>query len=181
MFLMTVVFFLFNCFVVQRSVGYKAGFLPGSPMAFHVYCITGTDGPGPVTPIAKDICHFNDNFQIKVRREDLKRLNTPGFVTEFGAVEDVATGLAEVRFVADHLDGGGTGMPLSWVYWVCVVFFRKGLSFIFERCFFLTLMFDFRVPMFRMLQITGRNWQDPTRQLLRAILLILDSMSQRVM
>ena len=31
----------------QRPVGYEAGFLPGSPMAFHTYCLTGTDGPGP--------------------------------------------------------------------------------------------------------------------------------------
>jgi len=101
----------------QRHVGYQKGFLPGSPMAFHVYCITGTDGPGPTTPITKDICHFNDNYQMKTRREDLLRLNAPGFVTEFGAVEDVATGLAEVRFVTEHLDGAGTGMPLSWIYW----------------------------------------------------------------
>lgn len=101
----------------QRHVGYKKGFLPDSPMAFHVYCITGTDGPGPVTPITKDICHFNDGFQLKNRRDDLKRLHTPGFVTEFGAVEDVVTGLAEIRFVLDHIDGEGEGMPLSWIFW----------------------------------------------------------------
>jgi endoglycosylceramidase len=101
----------------QRHVGYKAGFLPGSPMAFHVYCITGTDGPGPVTPITKDICHFNDGFQLRNRRDDLKRLNAPGFVTEFGAVDDVLTGREEMRFVLEHIDGQGTGMPLSWIMW----------------------------------------------------------------
>jgi hypothetical protein len=31
---------------LMRHVGYKAGFLPGEPMAFHTYCLTGTDGPG---------------------------------------------------------------------------------------------------------------------------------------
>jgi hypothetical protein len=29
---------------VMRKVGYEAGFLPGEPMAFHIYCLTGTDG-----------------------------------------------------------------------------------------------------------------------------------------
>ena len=71
---------------LMRHVGYETGFLPGEPMAFHVYCLTGTDGDGPTTNIAKEICHYNDAFQLDIRREDLQRLNAPGFVTEFGAV-----------------------------------------------------------------------------------------------
>ena len=31
---------------LMRSVGYDEGFLSGNPMAFHVYCVVGTDGPG---------------------------------------------------------------------------------------------------------------------------------------
>ena len=99
----------------MRHVGYERGFLPGEPMAFHVYCVAGTDGAGPTTPVAKEICHFNDEFQLETRRSDLKRLGTAAIVTEFGAVNDAPTGLAEVRFVAEHFDG--PGMPLSWIYW----------------------------------------------------------------
>jgi endoglycosylceramidase len=100
---------------LMRHVGYEAGFLPGEPMAFHTYCITGTDGPGPTTPLAIGVCHLNDGLQLKHRRDDLQRLATAGIVTEFGAVSDAATGLAEVRYVAEHFDG--PGMPLSWIYW----------------------------------------------------------------
>ncbi len=32
-----------------RRVGYEKGFLPGEPMAFHVYCAVGTDGDGTIT------------------------------------------------------------------------------------------------------------------------------------
>ena len=101
----------------MRHVGYEAGFLPGEPMAFHVYCITGTDGPGPTTPATKELCHINDGFQLKNRVSDLKRLKTAGFVTEFGGVSGV-TGLAEVRFVLEHMDAATP--PLSWVYWAGV-------------------------------------------------------------
>ncbi len=100
---------------LMRHVGYEAGFLSGEPMAFHTYCITGTDGPGPTTPLAIGVCHVNDGLQLKYRRDDLRRLGAAGIVTEFGAVSDVATGLAEVRYVAEHFDG--PGMPLSWIYW----------------------------------------------------------------
>ena len=74
----------------------------------------------PTTPITKDLCHFNDGFQLSTRRKDLRRIKTAGFVTEFGAVSESATGLAEVRFVADHFDGDDkdTSMPLSWFYWI---------------------------------------------------------------
>ena len=99
----------------MRRVGYEEGFLPGEPMAFHVYCITGTDGDGPTTPITKGICHFNDAFQLTQRTSDLRRLKTAGFVTEFGAVSASNTGLAEVRFVLEHLDKASP--PLSWTFW----------------------------------------------------------------
>lgn len=103
---------------LMRHVGYEAGFLPGEPMAFHTYCITGTDGPGPTTPLAVVVCHLNDGLQLQHRRDDLHRLGAAGIVTEFGAVSDAATGLAEVRYVAEHFDG--PGMPLSWIYWAHV-------------------------------------------------------------
>eukprot|EP00756_Hemistasia_phaeocysticola_P041987 Hpha_TRINITY_DN16945_c0_g1::TRINITY_DN16945_c0_g1_i2::g.54648::m.54648/K05991/E3.2.1.123; endoglycosylceramidase len=100
---------------LMRHVGYEKGFLKGEPMAFHVYCITGTDGPGPTTPLTIDLCHFNDGFQLTTRASDLKRLGTAGLVTEFGAVNDVATGRAEIRFVAEHFDAASP--PLGWLYW----------------------------------------------------------------
>eukprot|EP00756_Hemistasia_phaeocysticola_P032713 Hpha_TRINITY_DN16425_c0_g3::TRINITY_DN16425_c0_g3_i4::g.159468::m.159468/K05991/E3.2.1.123; endoglycosylceramidase len=99
----------------MRHVGYEAGFLKGEPMAFHVYCITGTDGPGPTTPITIDVCHFNDKFQLSTRSSDIARLGTAGLVTEFGAVSDSATGLNEVRFVAEHFDAASP--PFGWLYW----------------------------------------------------------------
>ena len=77
---------------LMRRVGYEEGFLPGEPMAFHVYCLTGTDGDGPTTPLAKELCHFNDGFQLTQRTDDLRRLRTAGIVTEFGAVSASATG-----------------------------------------------------------------------------------------
>lgn len=46
---------------------------------------------------------------------DLKRLQTAGFVTEFGAVSAKPTGLAEVKFVLDALDAADP--PLSWTFW----------------------------------------------------------------
>lgn len=50
----------------MRRVGYEQGFLPGEPMAFHVYCLTGTDGDGPTTPFTKELCKFNDGDQVRV-------------------------------------------------------------------------------------------------------------------
>lgn len=97
----------------MRHVGYEKGFLEGEPMAFHVYCITGTDGDGPTSPFDIDICHFNDDFQLDHRASDLKRLATAGFITEFGAVSDKPTGIAEVRFVAKHMDK----IHVSWAFW----------------------------------------------------------------
>eukprot|EP00945_MAST-04E_sp_MAST-4E-sp1_P007820 g7820.t1 len=100
---------------IFRHVGYEDGFLPGEPMAFHVYCLLGTDGPGPVTGLEKDICRFDDNFTLSTRESDLKRLHTAGFVTEFGATNDVTTGLAEVNRVANYMDQ--MSPPISWAFW----------------------------------------------------------------
>merc|ERR1712217_702992 len=57
----------------------------------------------------------NDGFTLKQRQDDLKRLKTAGFVTEFGAVNPRKTGLAEVEFVLDHLDN--MDPPSSWTFW----------------------------------------------------------------
>ena len=54
---------------LMRHVGYESGFLPGEPMAFHIYCVTGTDGPGPTSPWTKGLCHFNDHFEVGHRAE----------------------------------------------------------------------------------------------------------------
>ena len=59
---------------MMRNVGFKEGFLPNEPMAFHVYCITGTDSDGPSSKFTKALCHLNDYFQVKPREEDLRRL-----------------------------------------------------------------------------------------------------------
>ena len=48
-----------------------------------------------------------------VRDSDLKRLQTAGFVTEFGAVDSSPSGLAEVRYVSEQLDR----IRVSWCYW----------------------------------------------------------------
>eukprot|EP00930_Biecheleria_cincta_P034386 TRINITY_DN23774_c0_g1_i1.p1 TRINITY_DN23774_c0_g1~~TRINITY_DN23774_c0_g1_i1.p1 ORF type:complete len:489 (+),score=85.84 TRINITY_DN23774_c0_g1_i1:60-1526(+) len=100
---------------LMRRVGYETGFLEGAGMAYHVYCLTGTDGDGPTTWYAKQLCHFNDGNQLKQRESDLKRLKTAGFVTEFGAVAPSITGIAEVEFVLDHFDA--VQPPSSWAYW----------------------------------------------------------------
>ena len=112
----------------MRSVGYEDGFLAGEPMAFHTYCITGTDGAGPTTPATIELCHFNDDFQLNTREKDLKRLHTAGFITEFGAVSDKPTGIDEVRFVCDHMDK--MNPPISWTFW------DHNLIFGDVRCFF---------------------------------------------
>ena len=101
----------------MRRVGFERGFLTSEPMAFHVYCIEGTDSVGPATPGVQALCHVNDGAQVDVRRADLKRLGTGGFVTEFGGVADVDTGRAEVRHVASLLEGT---FPLSWTFWAGV-------------------------------------------------------------
>jgi hypothetical protein len=61
-------------------------------------------------PAVKALCHVNDSAQLDVRRADLKRLGTGGFVTEFGGMADVDMGRAEVRHVASLLEGT---FPLS--------------------------------------------------------------------
>jgi len=99
----------------MRPVGYEKGWLPEAAMAYHVYCIVGTDGDGPTNPILKELCHFNDGFTMKQREKDLRRLQTAGFVTEFGAVNPVPTGLAEVEFVLDQFDS--MDPPTSWAFW----------------------------------------------------------------
>jgi len=99
----------------MRHVGYDAGFLPEAAMSYHVYCVVGTDGDGPTNPILKELCHFNDGFQMKHREQDLRRLQTAGFVTEFGAVYPSETGFAEVEFVLNHFDA--MQPPTSWAFW----------------------------------------------------------------
>ena len=98
-----------------RQVGYNRGFLHGEPMAFHVYCLVGTDGDGPDNPFEIEICKLDDNFTLSQRNKDLLRLQTAGFVTEFGAVNGVSTGLHEVRRVADAMDA--MSPPISWCFW----------------------------------------------------------------
>lgn len=100
---------------LMRRVGYERGFLPGAGMAYHVYCVVGTDGPGPTTPTQEKLCHYNDKSTMKQRQEDLARLGTAGFVTEFGAVNPVATGLAEMSFVLEHFES--MEPPSSWAFW----------------------------------------------------------------
>ena len=42
----------------MRKVGYEDGFLAGEPMAFHTYCITGTDGAGNIIfTLTETCCH----------------------------------------------------------------------------------------------------------------------------
>lgn len=100
---------------IMRRVGYEQGFLPEAGMAYHVYCIVGTDGDGPTSLPLKELCHFNDGFSLKQREADLFRLQTAGFVTEFGAVNPSPTGLAEVGFVLDHFES--MHPPTSWAFW----------------------------------------------------------------
>ena len=100
---------------LMRNVGFPTGFLPNEPMAFHVYCLMGTDSAGPVTFLEKAVCHANDFFQVNQRQYDLKRLKTAGIVTEFGAVNASPTGLSEIRFVADKFDI--MDPPISWAFW----------------------------------------------------------------
>ena len=105
----------------MRPVGFEKGFLGdpgGAAMAFHTYCVIGTDGPGPTTPVTQELCHVNDGLQLGNRDADLMRLQTAGFVTEFGGVSDVATGRAEVRYVAEKLDA--MTPPSSWAFWAGV-------------------------------------------------------------
>jgi len=99
----------------MRRVGYEEGFLPEAAMAYHVYCVVGTDSEGPTTTFLKELCHFNDGFTLKQRQDDIARLRTAGFVTEFGGVGASATGLAEVEFVLAHFDA--MQPPTSWAFW----------------------------------------------------------------
>jgi len=98
---------------LMRHVGYEYGYLPGEPMAWHVYCLTGTDGNGPTTLFTKVLCHLNDDAQVEVRESDIHRLKTAGFVTEFGAVSDAPSGLREINYVAQKLDH----IKVSWCFW----------------------------------------------------------------
>lgn len=98
-----------------RPVGYEEGFLPGEPMAFHVYCDIGTDGAGPTSWLEKEVCKLDDNFTLVQRERDLKRLGTAGLVTEFGAVLNSSTGWEEISRVLNALDA--VSPPLSWLYW----------------------------------------------------------------
>jgi len=100
---------------IMRRVGYEKGFLPGAAMAYHVYCVVGTDGDGPTSWFEKQLCHANDHFSLNQRAKDLARLQTAGFVTEFGAVNPSPTGLAEVQFVLEHFES--MTPPTSWAFW----------------------------------------------------------------
>merc|ERR1712039_1080110 len=99
----------------MRSVGYQHGFLPDAGMAFHVYCVVGTDAGGPTNPISKELCHLNDGFSMKTRQDDLHRLQTAGIITEFGGVSGTTDGLAEVEFLLEHFDA--MQPPTSWAFW----------------------------------------------------------------
>ena len=97
------------------KLGYNRFLHGGEPMAFHVYYLVGTDGDGPDNPFEIEICKLDDNFTLSQRNKDLLRLQTAGFVTEFGAVNGVSTGLHEVRRVADAMDA--MSPPISWCFW----------------------------------------------------------------
>jgi len=100
---------------IMRRVGYEKGFLPEAAMAYHVYCVVGTDGDGPTSWFEKQLCHTNDHFSLNQRAKDIARLQTAGFVTEFGAVNPSPTGLAEVQFVLEHFES--MTPPTSWAFW----------------------------------------------------------------
>jgi endoglycosylceramidase len=101
--------------LLMRRVGYESGWLPEAALAWHAYCIIGTDGDGPTTPLLQAFCHVDDELAMKQREKDLRRLQTAGFVTEFGAVNPSETGLTEVGFVLERLEA--MSPPSSWAFW----------------------------------------------------------------
>jgi hypothetical protein len=75
--------------------------LPPTPTHSHPlpHPLPPTHHPPTPTPLPT----YATGDQMKQRGEDLRRLHTAGFVTEFGAVSDKPTGLAQVQQVRGSL------------------------------------------------------------------------------
>ena len=65
-----------------------------------------------------EACYKLNGLQWKYRLEDTKRLNTAGFLTEFGAIPQREVGYELIDFMMDRCDDH----LVSWAYWYCTVF-----------------------------------------------------------
>ncbi|XP_062516798.1 endoglycoceramidase-like isoform X2 [Corticium candelabrum] len=97
--------------------GFKQG--PGGPAynnrqvySFHVYC--------PLLKIKEidptAVCHFLDQKTINIRLDDMKTMQTAGFVTEWGAYKNFepnSTSSREANYLKTLYDSN----LLSWTYW----------------------------------------------------------------
>lgn len=109
---------------LSEPTGFVAG--PGGrgydskqAMAFHNYCLFGTDGPGPTPGAERRLCNVTDGSNIAARVLDRRRLRTALMMTEFGATFAGPPGLAEIEEVARLAEEvtAASGPPISWAFW----------------------------------------------------------------
>ena len=104
-----VLYLAYWCIMAPRSA-------PPQPVLYHgtTHCLQPPFFHCFIPPSLPHLAQFS----LDQRQDDLRRLRTAGFVTEFGGVSDVKTGLAEVRRVTEGLDA--MRPPVSWAFWAGV-------------------------------------------------------------
>jgi len=71
-------------------------------------------GDASKSKIVEKVCEEFNDWQIEVRRKDVERLNTAGFLTEFGAV-DPKDPVAR-KYLSNVMDKVDDVLH-SWTYW----------------------------------------------------------------
>jgi len=89
-----------------------AGYNAKQSLSYHIYCpFIQTDVPTNSSLIEE--CYLLNDLQWKYRLEDTVRLNTAGFLTEFGAIPFDSLGFELIDYMMDVCDKN----LVSWAYW----------------------------------------------------------------
>eukprot|EP01084_Bolivina_argentea_P124406 220455_1 len=89
-----------------------AGYNSKQSLSYHIYC-PFIQSDVPINSSLIEECYLLNDLQWKYRLEDTKRLNTAGFLTEFGAIPYDELGFELIDYMMDVCDEN----LLSWIYW----------------------------------------------------------------
>ena len=89
-----------------------AGYNDKQSLSYHIYC-PFIQSDVPINSSLIEECYLLNDLQWKYRLEDTARLNTAGFLTEFGAIPYDALGYELIDYMMDVCDDN----LVSWAYW----------------------------------------------------------------
>ncbi|ETO20099.1 hypothetical protein RFI_17119 [Reticulomyxa filosa] len=87
-------------------------------LSFHIYC-PFIQSDVPIGPILKNetlaVCEGGNKDMLRVRVRDIAKLNTSGFLTEFGAIPMTEQGFELITYMMNLCDEYRIG---GWTYWL---------------------------------------------------------------